>query len=147
MDTPFIDIVQSGTWRGFTELTRFCLISMIVLSLFLSLFVESYSLHFRLHTMLSQTIRVCARDWVFGKNGGVEVVETTFVKMLMWCTSCMTHWWGVQRHVCRFIVSSFAFRMRYLTLNFLRNLLCRTVARRFIWKHQAQRRVWSKLSF
>ena len=56
----FIDIVRSGTWRGFTQLTRSYLISRIVL--YVCPFVESYSLYFRLQTMLSQTIRLCARD-------------------------------------------------------------------------------------
>ena len=48
----------------------------------------------------------------------------------------------------RFVISSFsslAARLRYLTI--VRVLICRTVARRFIWKCIIQRRVWSKLSF
>ena len=60
-----MDIVKSETLRGFTELTRFymsdlddsfCSSSSLLLSFSL------HSLYFRLHTMLSQTIRVCARD-------------------------------------------------------------------------------------
>ena len=46
MDTPFMDIVQSETLRGFTELTLFYMSDLDV-------FIK---------TMLPQSIRVCARD-------------------------------------------------------------------------------------
>ena len=58
-----MDIVQSGTLRGFTELTRFYMSDLDDSSFFsLLLSFSLHSLYFRLHTMLSQTIRVCARD-------------------------------------------------------------------------------------
>ena len=43
MDTPFMDIVQSGTLRGFTELTRFYMSDLDDSSSLFLLF--SFSLH------------------------------------------------------------------------------------------------------
>ena len=71
IDTPFIDIVQSGNLAGgfdFTKLT--CFTDMSDLDQFsLPSFRRSifFSFYFRLHSMLSQTIRVCAH-WAFGKS-------------------------------------------------------------------------------
>ena len=55
-----MDIVQSGTLRGFTKLTRFYMSDLDdTFSLFLLLSFSFHSLYFRPHTMLSQTFRVC----------------------------------------------------------------------------------------
>ena len=43
MDTPFMDIAQSGTLRGFTELTRFYMSDLDASSSLFLLF--SFSLH------------------------------------------------------------------------------------------------------
>ena len=59
MDTPFMDIAKSETLRGFTELTRFYMSDLDDnSSSFSSLLFRSVFIH----TMLSQSIRVCARD-------------------------------------------------------------------------------------
>ena len=62
MDTPFMDIVQSRTLRGFTELTRFYMSDLDASSSLPFFTPFAQSSFFILHTMLSQTIRVCARD-------------------------------------------------------------------------------------
>ena len=58
-----MDIAKSETLRGFTELSLFynklCLVLMILLAFFSLLY--SFRSVF-IHTMLSQSIRVCARD-------------------------------------------------------------------------------------
>ena len=64
MGDYFYSNIRSIRLRGFTELTRFYMSDLVDSSspLFFLLSFSLHSLYFRLHTMLSQTIRVCARD-------------------------------------------------------------------------------------
>ena len=64
MDTPFIDIVQSRTWRGFTELTRFYMSDLDDSSfLFFTPFVQSsFFILSSSHNALPNYSCVCARD-------------------------------------------------------------------------------------
>ena len=55
-----MDIAKSETLRGFTELSLFYMSGLDDTSCFFSLLYSFRSVF--IHTMLSQSIRVCARD-------------------------------------------------------------------------------------